>query len=1125
MATERIIVVVEDRGTRRVQKNIRDVGETAKRSSSNVALLAKSLGALAAVAGLRRAIGTLASFEQQLSTVKGITQATESQFAALRDTASDLGATTRFSATQAAEGLVFLARAGFSVDEQLASIGDTLLLAQAGALDLGSAADIASNVLRGFRLEADQAGRAVDVLAKAANSSNTNVLQLGDGLKLVSPIASGVGVSMEETVAAVGALSDAGLQATLAGTGLRRVISELESPTTKTKRILESMGVTTDQVRISQVGLTSALKTLADAGIDTGQALEVFGDRGGPAFEVLSSSIPRLEEFSEQLRNAEGSARALADEMDANLNGALLSVKSAFEAVVLAVGDAGATDALEGSMRGLATALRGVANNMDDVLRVLIPFGTTLAAIKLAPFVQNLIRSAQAAQALKAQVAAGNVVLLGSAQAERQKTLAVVQGIEADIAKTTSTIASVRAEAQRAVVVHGSTTAMFAQAAVEKQLIGLEATLTTQTTALAAAQGRLAVSTRAAAVESSFLRTQLVRLKGAAVGLYAVIAANPIAAAFIGLGAVVGLLIAFDDQIKVTTAGFSTLEDVFAETLVEVKSILQDIGLVFEETFGSIPAFLEPIIGDVDLTVGSILLSIADFADRFVGFFEGAVNAAIAAVTGLGPAIQDIAIGTVNDLVRNIEVAIRSVQAVVLGVVDSLGVVVQQVSLGITNLAESSRQAIAGNFDEARMFAEQGAFLIAGAAERGFKGFTSNVAAEFDRLDSDQLLNRLVNPSDGAAGELGQNIGDAFLEGFNRTNITDGVTDILARAEARALQRLRDAQPAVDDSTAVPGAAPSEGGSGFDDGLAKRQAALEQINSELAEQARLLGLGNRERQVAADLSGIVADLADDDIFLTAQETSLLEARLLNLQALQDQASLYDEIRGPQEQLIARQTALDELFRKGRISADEYAEGLRGIQRAALATDQTLAGGFERGLLRIEDTLINFSDQAEATLVNAFGSAEDALVDFVTTGKVDFSGFVDSILADLTRLLARQALTGLLGLGGGGAGGIAGLFGGLFGGARAEGGAVSPDQAYLVGEKGPELFNPGRAGTIIPNNMITGGSPAAPPQVNVSVVNVSNENEVSDALNDPAVQDKIVNIITKKRTTVRSGLRL
>src|SRR5690554_5207658 len=178
-------------------------------------------------------INLMADFGQEMSTVRAITGATDAQFEQLQNTARELGATTRFSASEAAAGIQFLARAGFEVDDILASIEGTLQLAQAGAMGLAEAADIASNVLTGFRLNAAETSRVVDVLALASNSSNTNVSQLGQAMSMVAPVAAGLGVSVEEASAAIGALSDAGIQSSRAGTGLRRVLSSLESPSSK----------------------------------------------------------------------------------------------------------------------------------------------------------------------------------------------------------------------------------------------------------------------------------------------------------------------------------------------------------------------------------------------------------------------------------------------------------------------------------------------------------------------------------------------------------------------------------------------------------------------------------------------------------------------------------------------------------------------------------------------------------------------------------------------------------------------------------------------------------------------------------------------------------------------------
>lgn len=407
MTDFRVNVIVDPRGAatgaRRVKRELGGIETAADRVRRTMGR-AFALGAGAF--GIQQAVRTLSTFEQAITTVRAVTGATESEFAALREEAKRLGATTRFAASQAAEGATFLARAGFDTDEILASLNDTLLLAQAGALDLGSAADIASNVLTGFRLEAAEAGRVVDVLAKAANSSNTDVRQLGDAMKFVAPVAAGLGVSVEEAAAAVGTLSDAGLQGSLAGTGLRRVLSQLESPASKTLKIFDDLDVSAEEVRVSQVGLTKALQRLAEAGVDTGTALEIFGDRGGPAFEVLRSGIGSVEELTEKLQDADGTAREIADVMDDNLQGSLKAVASAFEAVIIAFGDAGATSGLRTGLDALASILRTVADNADTVLLAIELFLAALIANKVLAFASALRTAAAGIVALEVALGA-----------------------------------------------------------------------------------------------------------------------------------------------------------------------------------------------------------------------------------------------------------------------------------------------------------------------------------------------------------------------------------------------------------------------------------------------------------------------------------------------------------------------------------------------------------------------------------------------------------------------------------------------------------------------------------------------------------------------------------------------
>lgn len=180
-------------------------------------------------------------------------------------------------------------------------------------------------------------------------------------------------------------------------------------------------------------------------------------------------------------------------------------------------------------------------------------------------------------------------------------------------------------------------------------------------------------------------------------------------------------------------------------------------------------------------------------------------------------------------------------------------------------------------------------------------------------------------------------------------------------------------------------------------------------------------------------------------------------------------------------------------------------------------------GFERGFDRVGTLIRNFSDQAEATIVNAFGAAEDAIVEFVQTGEFNFSKLVDSILADLTRLLVRQALFGLVasfgGAGGFGAAGLAGFLTGGGGGApaRQAGGPVAPGRPFLVGERGPELFVPPGSGSIAPNNALGGGG------TNVTVVNVTSTDEIAAFLGTSQGEEIILNTIQRNPERVQQSV--
>src|SRR5690625_1098487 len=207
------------------------IGSTMTR---NVTLPLVGVGTAAAITG--------AKFQRQMSTVGAVSGATGTEIEAMSNKAREMGATTMFSATEAGEGMEYLARAGYNTDEVLTSIPSVLDLAAAGAVDLGSAADITSNILSGFGMEASETAKVADILALASARSNVDVQGLGEAFKYVAPVAAMSGQSVESTTAAIGLLGDAGIQGGQAGRMLRSGLVSLLAPSDQAAALMKELG-------------------------------------------------------------------------------------------------------------------------------------------------------------------------------------------------------------------------------------------------------------------------------------------------------------------------------------------------------------------------------------------------------------------------------------------------------------------------------------------------------------------------------------------------------------------------------------------------------------------------------------------------------------------------------------------------------------------------------------------------------------------------------------------------------------------------------------------------------------------------------------------------------------------
>ncbi len=386
MATETFIIDIRTRGTKRSAADVKRIGTRANQVRKTLAFLRAALVTVAAIRVFGALTSSLVEFSDAMLVVKAVTAATTAQFQQMREVAKGLGATTRFTAGEAAEGMAFLARAGFNVNEVMAAIPATLDLAAAAQLELGNAADIASNLMTSFGLTVADMPEIMDTLVFTANNANTTVQQLADGLKLFAPIASQLGVSLKDASSAMAVLGDAGIQASLAGTGVRRVMTDLEAPAGALAKALDFMGIKFEEVRISEVGLEGALQRLKDANVGASAASLLFGKRGGFVAAQLLRALGPMGDFREELERIEGTSKRAAEVMESGLGGALRLVRSAIQNLIIAFADLGGEEALNQFLRGVAEALRTLALNADKVVIALKVLITAFATAKVLSF-------------------------------------------------------------------------------------------------------------------------------------------------------------------------------------------------------------------------------------------------------------------------------------------------------------------------------------------------------------------------------------------------------------------------------------------------------------------------------------------------------------------------------------------------------------------------------------------------------------------------------------------------------------------------------------------------------------------------------------------------------------------
>lgn len=330
-------------------------------------------------------------FQRSMSEVQAISGATGDELVLLTDRAREMGSTTEYTATQAADGLRYLSMAGLSVTESLEALPGVLNLAQAGAMDLGRAADITTNILSGFGLPVSELARVNDVLVQTFTNTNSTLEELGYAMSYVAPIAAGLGAEFEEVTAALGLLHNAGMKGSLAGTTLRGIMARLVSPTRKASEILDKLGKrlgdTDIKLRNAQgnwIGFSKLLKQFEDSGLTAAEAMELLGQRAGPGLAaLLSAGSEAMEKMAQLNRDAEGRAKTIAKVMHENVVGSFKAWGSILEDTAIELGNhlLPIIDSFIKKATKVTTAVRDWAQENPKLAKGLLSTGLAIASV------------------------------------------------------------------------------------------------------------------------------------------------------------------------------------------------------------------------------------------------------------------------------------------------------------------------------------------------------------------------------------------------------------------------------------------------------------------------------------------------------------------------------------------------------------------------------------------------------------------------------------------------------------------------------------------------------------------------------------------------------------------------
>ncbi|ELD8070040.1 phage tail tape measure protein [Staphylococcus pseudintermedius] len=339
------------------------------------------------VAGFGAAVKKSIDFDDSMRKVKATSGATSGEFQQLRDKALEMGAKTKFSASESAEALQYMSLAGWDTKDMLNGIDGVMQLAAASGEDLGSVSDIVTDSLTAFGLKAKDSGHFADVLAQASSKANTDVRGLGEAFKYAAPVAGALGYTVEDTSIAIGLMSNAGIKGEKAGTALRTMFSNLAKPTKAMKNQMDELGISITDSQGNMLPMRDVMDQLRGKfkGLSKDQqasaAATIFGKEAmSGALAVINASDEDYKKLTKSIDNSAGASKRMADEMEGGIGGSIRRMKSAIESLAISIGDV-----LAPYIKRLAEWVANAATKLNEMpkgtQKVVVGLGLVAAAI------------------------------------------------------------------------------------------------------------------------------------------------------------------------------------------------------------------------------------------------------------------------------------------------------------------------------------------------------------------------------------------------------------------------------------------------------------------------------------------------------------------------------------------------------------------------------------------------------------------------------------------------------------------------------------------------------------------------------------------------------------------------